>query len=320
MRAICLNCEHTFSIPPEVAGQVVKCPKCKKPVAVPETRSIARFLLAVIISAALIGAIGFGLGVLSSRHSKNETQANLTAMQGEVEQKTAQLREAHQKIIQLTNEIKRLQAQVQELKYEQYKTQEAREKANLEKRKEQERKKARVDWRKLGFDNFARGVPPKGKVKRLDEPVLGSYGALVGPLTRAIQVVGDDEVIVTPPFLDTMRGTQINQARTEYLLNIILEKGFAHIATLPPLAREKLHLNPSLDYKPILLKGFPTRGMVDNELWWTKGQPRGNPEIAIISTYTYITPSGRTNTVPLAIPLDFIRQGLTVGELEQLSK
>ena len=60
--------------------------------------------------------------------------------------------------------------------------------------------------------------------------------------------------------------------------------------------------------------------MVDNELWWSRGQARGNPEIAIINTYTYRTTSGGTNTVPLAIPLDFIREGLTDAEFEQLLK
>ena len=302
MKATCSNCKHIFSVPAEFAGKVVKCPQCKKLVNVPKNWSNSRFLLIAIISVALVGAIVFGISVLSSRHSRKELQA------------------AKAETVQLREEIKQLKTQTHRLQRELQEARAARQKANSEKTKEQERKKARVDWRRLGFDNFARGVPPKEKVERLDEPVLDSYGVLVGPLTRVTQVVGDDKVIVTVPFLDTMRGNPLNQAQTDYLLNKILEKGFACIATLSTLEREKLNLNPSLDYKPILLKGFPTRGMVDNELWWSKGQDRGNPEIAIISTYTYITASGGTNTVPLAIPLDFIRKGLTEAEFEQLLK
>ena len=200
MKAICPNCEHTFLVPTEFAGKTVKCPKCKKSVDVPESWTNSRFLLIAIISAALVGVIGYGFGSVLNRPSKQETL------------------ETSAEITRLRDEIEHLQTQTRQLQRELQEAWAARQKSNLEKRKEQERGNARVDWRKLGCDNFVRRIPNKGKVKRLDEPVLGSYGALVGPLTRVMQVVGDDEVIVTAPFLDTMRGTRLNQAQTYYLL------------------------------------------------------------------------------------------------------
>lgn len=283
-------------------NQSVKCPHCKKSVDLSETQSNPRLLLVAIICVIFAGAIGFGLGAVLNRTSKQKIE------------------EADRKIARLGNEVEQLRTQKQQLEIEVRKKWVARQNADLEKRKEQERGNARVDWRKLGFDNFVRQIPNKGEVKRLDEPVLGSYGVLVGPLTRVMQVIGDDEVVVTAPFLDTTEGEPIEQARTNYLLNKILEKGFAYTETLNSLEKEILHLNPSLGYKQIFLKGFPTRGMVNNELWWSKGQARGNPEIAIINTYTYMTTSRGTNTVPLAIPVDFIREGLTEMEFEQLLK
>ncbi len=295
-------------------NQSVKCPHCKESVDISEAQSNHRLLLVAIICIIFAGAIGFGLGAVLNRTNKQKIE------------------EANTKIARLRNEVEQLRTQKQQLEIEVRKKWVARQNADLEKRKEQEnadfekRKKeqergnARVDWRKLGFDNFVRQIPNKGEVKRLDEPVLGSYGVLVGPLTRVMQVIGDDEVIVTTPFLDTTGGSSLNQAQTNYLLNEILEKGFAYTETLNSLQKEILHLNPSLSYKQFFLKGFPTRGMVNNELWWSKGQARGNPEIAIIDTYTYMTTSGGTNTVPLAIPLNFIREGLTEIEFKQLLK
>jgi hypothetical protein len=283
-------------------NQSVKCPHCKKSVDLSETQPNPRLLLVAIICVIFAGAIGFGLGVVLNRTSKQKIE------------------EANTKIARLGNEVEQLRTQKQQLEIEVRKKWVARQNADLEKRKEQERGNARVDWRKLGFDNFVRRIPNKGEVKRLDEPVLGSYGVLVGPLTRVMQVIGDDEVIVTAPFLDTTGGSSLNQAQTNYVLNKILEKGFTCIETLSELEKEKLYLNPSLVDKQIFLKGFSTRGMVDKELWWSKGQTRGNPEIAIINTYTYMTTSDGTNTVPLAIPLDFIREGLTEIEFEQLLK
>lgn len=278
-------------------------PHCKKSVDLSETQSNPRLLLVAIICVIFAGAIGFGLGGVLNRTSKQKIE------------------EANTKIARLGNEVEQLRTQKQQLEIEVRKKWVARQNADFEKRKkEQERGNARVDWRKLGFDNFIRQIPNRGEVKRLDEPVLGSYGVLVGPLTRVMQVIGDDEVIVTAPFLDTTGGSSLNQAQTNYLLDEILEKGFAYTETLNSLQKEILHLNPSLSYKQIFLKGFPTRGMVNNELWWSKGQARGNPEIAIIDTYTYMTTSGGTNTVPLAIPLDFIREGLTEIEFKQLLK
>jgi outer membrane murein-binding lipoprotein Lpp len=276
-------------------NQSVKCPHCKKTVDLSETQSNPRLLLLAIICIIFAGAIGFGLGAVLNRTSKQKIE------------------EANTKIERLGNEIEQLRTQKQQEEI-------ARQNADLEKRKEQERGNVRVDWRKLGFDNFVRQIPNKGEVKRLDEPVLGSYGVLVGPLTRVMQVIGDDEVIVTAPFLDITRGSRMNQDETNYVLNKILEKGFTCVVTLSELEKEKIDLNPSLVDKQIFLKGFSTRGMVDKELWWSKGQARGNPEIAIINTYTYMTTNGGTNTVPLAIPLDFIREGLTEIEFERLLK
>jgi outer membrane murein-binding lipoprotein Lpp len=276
-------------------NQFIKCPHCKKTVDLSGTQSNPHLLFVAIICIIFAGAIGFGFCAVLNRTSKQKIE------------------EANTKIARLENEIEQLRTQKQQEEI-------ARQNADLEKRKKQERGNARVDWRKLGFDNFVRQIPNKGEVKRLDEPVLGSYGALVGPLTRVMQVIGDDEVIVTAPFLDITEGSPMNQAQTNYLLNKILEKGFTCIVTLSELEKEVLHLNPSLVDKQIFLKGFPTRGMADKELWWSKGQARGNPEIAIIDTYTYMIASGGTNTVPLAIPLDFIREGLTEIEFERLLK
>ena len=146
MKAICPNCKYTFSVPAEFAGKAVKCPKCEKSVDVSENRSNSRFLLIAIISAALVGAIGFGLGVLSSRHSRKELQA------------------AKAETVQLREEIKQLQTQIRQRKKSVAREElVAKQEAESEKRKEQESKKAGVDWRKLGFDNFARGVPLKGR-------------------------------------------------------------------------------------------------------------------------------------------------------------
>jgi outer membrane murein-binding lipoprotein Lpp len=276
-------------------NQFIKCPNCKKTVDLSRTQPKPHFLLVAIICTIFAGAIGLGLCAVLNRTNKQK------------------LEEANTKIARLENDIEQLRTQKQQEEI-------ARQNADLEKRKEQERGNVRVDWRKLGFDNFVRQIPDKGEVKRLDEPVLGSYGALVGPLTRVMQVIGDDEAIVTAPFLDITEGDPMNQAQTNYLLNKILENGFKGVVTLSKEEKEKLHLNPSLVDKQIFLKGFPTRGMVNNELWWSKGQARGNPEIAMIDTYTYVTTSGGTNTVPLAIPLDFIRKGLTEIEFKQLLK
>ncbi len=223
-------------------NQFIKCPHCKKTVDLSGTQSKPHLLLVAIICIIFAGAIGFGLCAVLNRTSKQKTE------------------EANTKIARLGNEIEQLRTQKQQEEI-------ARQNADLEKRKEQERGNTRVDWRKLGFDNFVRQIPNKGEVKRLDEPVLGSYGALVGPLTRVMQVIGDDEVIVTAPFLDITEGDRMNQAQTNYLLNKILENGFTCIVTLSELEKEKLHLNPSLVDKQIFLKGFSTRGMVDKELW-----------------------------------------------------
>jgi outer membrane murein-binding lipoprotein Lpp len=276
-------------------NQFIKCPHCKKSVDLAEPQAKFGLSRVAIICIIFAGIIGFGLGAVLNRTSKQKIE------------------EANTKIARLENEIEQLRTQKQQEEI-------ARQNADLEKIKEQERGNARVDWKKLGFDNFVRQIPNKGDVKRLDEPVLGSYGALVGPLTRVMQVIGNDEVIVTAPFLDATKGSPMNQAQTNYLLNKILEKGFTSVVTLSDPEKEVLSLNPSLVDKQIYLKGFSTRGMVDKELWWSKGQARGNPEIAIINTYTYTTTRGGTNTVPLAIPLDFIREGLTEIEFKQLLK
>jgi outer membrane murein-binding lipoprotein Lpp len=275
--------------------QFIKCPHCKKTVDLSGIQPKHRLPFVAIICIIFAGTIGFGLCAVLDRTSKQKIE------------------EANTKIARLGNEIEQLRTQKQQEEI-------AKQNADLEKRKIQERGNTRVDWRKLGFDNFVRQIPNKGEVKRLDEPVLGSYGALVGPLTRVMQVIGDDEVIVTTPFLDITEGSPMNQAQTNYVLNKILENGFTCIVTLSEPEKEILHLNPSLGYKQIFLKGFPTRGMADKELWWSKGQARGNPEIAVINTYTYTTTNGGTNTVPLAIPLDLIREGLTEIEFEQLLK
>jgi hypothetical protein len=276
-------------------NQFIKCPHCKKTVDLSGTQSNPHLLLVAIVCAIFAGAIGFGLCAVLNRTNK-------------------------QKIEEANTKIARLEMRLSSFEHKNNKIEIARQNADLEKRKEQERGNARVDWKKLGFDNFVRQIPNKGDAKRLDEPVLGSYGALVGPLTRVMQVIGDDEVIVTAPFLDITEGDRLNQAQTDYLLNNILENGFKGVVTLSKEEKEKLHLNPSLVDKQIFLKGFSTRGMADKELWWSKGQARGNPEIAIINTYTYTTTRGGTNTVPLAIPLDFIREGLTEIEFKQLLK
>ena len=68
----------------------------------------------------------------------------------------------------------------------------------------------------------------------------------------------------------------------------------------------------------IRIKGFPTKGLVDGQVW--RNYLGREDIIAIIGTWTYLTARGSQKTIFTAIPFDFIRKGLTRTQFEELRK
>jgi len=98
MKLICSHCQHTFSVTKEYAdysGNTMKCPKCKKPVEVPQLPAspIAAFVLVGIISAALAGIIGFTCGALLTRANREETEARILAIKTEANEVIKDIRQ-----------------------------------------------------------------------------------------------------------------------------------------------------------------------------------------------------------------------------------
>jgi hypothetical protein len=76
--------------------------------------------------------------------------------------------------------------------------------------------------------------------------------------------------------------------------------------------------NTTMKSRIIRIKGYSTKGLTDGVKW--PNVISKDSEIAIIGTWAYTTTAGGRKTVLTAIPLDFIRKGLTEAEFEQLLK
>ena len=155
------------------------------------------------------------------------------------------------------------------------------------------------EWQSMGLPHFCKIPTDIRKIPRLKNIKVGDYGKIYW--AEILQIVDDDEMIVKLTSKDKVR-----------------------------------------------LKGFPTRNLVNGREWGSNKRPtsndlitirgpgdsisqeqrrvwelRGKPpiaELAIIGTWRYTTVIGSENTILTAVPLDFIRNGLTMKEFEELLK
>jgi len=116
MKLTCPHCKHTFSVTKEYvdySGDALKCPKCKKPVEVPQLSAspIAGFILVGFISAALAGIIGFSCGALLTRANREETDAKILAIKSEADRS---VKAAQQKSEEFKKQISQLRSQLRE--------------------------------------------------------------------------------------------------------------------------------------------------------------------------------------------------------------
>ncbi len=289
MKVKCSNCKHAFLVPAEFTDKAVKCPECKGSVDVTETRSNTRFLLIVIISAALVGAIGFGLGAALNQTSKQEIEeANkkIARLRDDVEQFRTQNQ-------QLEVEVREAWATKQKVERELDKIRELIRKQTMVVESESditEKSRRKVNWEELGFPNFYK-IPDNGKVDYLAYVAPGSYGRVID--AEILQILASNEMLINHNVFDSEPISPGAATHTGRFIKRIIR-----------------------------VKGYPTKGLIDGVRWPRDVMygDRGTAEIAIIGTWTYLTAKGSQKTVPTAIPLDFVRKGLTEAEFEQLLK
>lgn len=273
-----------------------------------ETKSTGGLFTVAIVSSIIAGAIGFGVAVLVNQSKNKEMEATLAELRNDIvriERTSLRQKEwSDSETADLEEEIKRQKEQVRSLalKAEQAKAEKEKAQQEYEATQTIETKKQKtmesdekVIWTELGFHKFY-NISPKGKVEETAIDAVGDYGKPRG--VKIIQVLGPYEMIVE---YYTMHGGP----------------GWASSA-------EQL----------IRLKGYSTRGLVDGDSWTARkwmgelskvvyestGTQRITPEIAIIGTWTYTTAVGTQKTIFTAVPLDFIRHGLTKSQFESLLK
>lgn len=263
-------------------------------------RDAVRLILTAVISAALAGVVGFILGAFLLGFTKQQSHAAIP---------TKGSSDANSQIKQLLDENEQLQTQAQQLEKEVRKAWTAKQEVEgeLEKIKQLENTQSGLDdpisaqnkeddrfitcsdWEAWGFHGFCQ-IPPEGKVPRIVKFAVGKYCGINRP--KIDQILGPYEMLVS---VDVGRGGGSKQTTR--------------------------------------IKGFVTEGLVDGQSWegymnadvdinWDDyfTHLRVTAEIAIIGTWTYPTAMGSQKTVFTAVPLSFIREGLTKAEFENLLK
>lgn len=275
-----------------------------------ETKSTGGLFTVAIVSSIIAGAIGFGVAVLVNQSKNKEMEATLAELRNDIvriERTSLRQKEwSDSETADLEEEIKRQKEQVRSLalKAEQAKAEKEKAQQEYEATQTIETKKQKtmesdekVIWKELGFYKFY-NIPPKGKVKETTIMAVGDYGK--PRYVEIIQILGPYEMIVE--YITTHGG--------------------------PP------GVGSSAD-QLIRLKGYSTRGLVDGDTWTARkwmaelsevvyrstGRTQYiTPEIAVIGTWTYTTAMGTQKTIFTAVPLDFIRHGLTKSQFESLLK
>jgi len=279
MKTQCPHCNAEMTIPDNYAGAEIKCLKCKKPFT-PEQHN-AKHQISTLVTIAIGIMIIFGLVVAMFMRESSKTHR--------LESKIAQLEKQNKDLIA---QIDKLQKQ-ESREVEQLKREVQRRQAELETLTGQDEQHPEddyvlscKDWREMGFPKFC-DIPPEGKVAGfVNDAAVGSYGGIA--FTKVFQVLGPYEMILS---------------------NV----GWSNQYT-------------------VRVKGFSTEGLVDGQQWNGVMERHEIPnevgkyrystnvdaEIAIIGTWTYGTAIGSQKTIFTAVPLDFIRRGLTRSQFQQL--
>ena len=281
MKAQCPHCKAEMTIPDDYTGNEIKCLKCNKQFTPKQHKAKYQRGMFVTIAIGIMIILGLVLAMYIRASSKaDKLESKIVQMERQNKQLIAQIAKFQK---QDSQELKQLKSEARR------KQSEARRKRREAQRKqgEQQTEKAYMisckEWRGLGFPKFC-NIPAKGKVPEVYPKSVGDYG----------------------------------KARSVTIIQVLGPYGM-----LVELGNKQL----------IRLKGYTTKGLVDGK-WWTGQNWLGNlskvvhdtkgkvqfitPEIAIIGTWTYTTAMGSQRTVFTAIPLDFIREGLTRAQFQEL--
>jgi len=290
MNVRCPNCEREIHIPKEYADKSITCPGCKSSVSphVSEQRPGKEFPVLALITLVVGIAVGFTCATLMKTPDKANEQPPRQAEYPAMKEHNAELARLE---AEAKDELARLEAEVSELKerVEQeamdalQSEQPVTEKPPLAPIEEPDVLISKQEWTKMGFPKFT-NIPAKGNIPQFrSRPSVGDFGGVSS--VKVVQVLDSDDMLA-----------EFNWS--------------AKTGIDPTLAR---------------IKGFSTEGLVDGQRWSGYMRERVSnglvqAEIAIVGTWSYANTLGSKKTVLAAIPLDFIRWGLTRKEFEESCK